>query len=223
MAYHWSFGFLWASAPLLWQGLMNTLWLALICSVCGLLIGLFAALLLLSRWHVARLLATGYTELFRNVPGIVQIFWFYFTIPVLTGWQSSPFLAASVSLSLYSGAFCAEIYRAGILSVDPGQWAAANALGFGRLYTMRDVILPQAMQRMLPAFTNRIMEVVKTTTLASTISFAELLYNAKLAAEDQLRPLEAYTAVAVIFTLILLPLSYAATRLERRMARGLNR
>ena len=218
--YHWDFAFLAHNVPLLLWGLANTLRLAVVAAVCGMAIGLLVAAARLGPWRLLSACATAYVELFRNIPGIVQLFWFYYTIPVLTGWQSSPWIASTVSLSLYSGGYFAEIYRAGIQSVERGQWEGARALGFGYLGALRDVVLPQAVQRMIPAFTNRILEVIKTTTLASAIAFGELLYTAKQISDDALRPMEAYTAVAVIFTAILLPLTYVALRLERRAGRG---
>jgi polar amino acid transport system permease protein len=141
----------------------------------------------------------------------------FYALPILTGMQSSPWVASVVSLSLYTGAYSAEIYRAGIASIESGQWEAARALGFGYRNQMRYVVLPQALMRMVPAFGNRAIELAKATTLASTIAFGEVLYTAKTIAEDQYRPLETYTAVTLLFTAILLPLSYACIRLERRL------
>ena len=165
-----------------------------------------------------RFIGTFYVETIRNTPGLVQLIWVYFALPILTGMQSSAWVAAAVSLSIYTGAYSAEIYRAGISSIELGQWEAARALGFGYRDQMRYVILPQALLRMIPAFGNRAIELAKATTLASTIAFGELLYTAKTIAEDQMRPLETYTAVTVIFTAVLLPVSYFFVWLERRLA-----
>ena len=218
MHYQWDFSFLLTSWPLLLVGLANTLQLAAGSLLVGLLIGLVAGLGRSSASWLLRCPATCYVEFFRNVPGLILIFWFYYAIPIITGWQSSVWLAAMVSLSLYTGAYCAEIYRAGIESIDRGQWEAGRALGLKRWNQFQDIILPQALRRMIPAFANRAIEVVKTTTLASALAFGDLLYNTKLIAEDQLRPLEAYTTVTLIFTAILLPVSYLCFRLERRFA-----
>jgi polar amino acid transport system permease protein len=166
--------------------------------------------------RILRAIGTFYVETIRNTPGLVQLIWIFYALPILTGMQSSPWIAATVSLSLYTGAYSAEIYRAGIASIELGQWEAAKALGFGYLDQMRYVVMPQALVRMIPAFGNRAIELAKATTLASTIAFGELLHTAKTIAEDQLRPLETYTAVTLIFTLVLLPLSYAIIQLERR-------
>lgn len=218
MAYTWDFGFLVHLGPLLLKGLANTAKLWVVALVCGLAIGLVVGLCRTapSRW--LRGCGTFYVETIRNTPGLVQLIWIYFALPILTGLQSSAWVAASVSLSIYTGAYSAEIYRAGIISVEAGQWEAARALGFGWRDQMRYVVLPQALIRMIPAFGNRAIELAKATTLASTIAFGELLYTAKTIAEDQMRPLETYTAVTVIFTTILLPVSYFFVWLERRLA-----
>lgn len=220
MEYQWDFSFLWTNGHLLLLGLVNTIQLAFVSLTAGLLVGLAAGLGRVSQSAFVRTLAAAYTEFFRNVPGLVLVFWFYYAIPILSGRQSSAWLASAVALSLYTGAYCAEIYRAGIESVERGQWEAARALGMSRRKQLRYVVLPQALSRMIPAFTNRAIELIKTTTLAATVSVAELLYTAKLIAEEQLRPLEAYTTAALMFTAIVLPLSYFAVRLEKRMRRA---
>jgi polar amino acid transport system permease protein len=218
MAYQWNFDFLLQLAPLLLQGLANTakLWAVALC--CGLLIGLVMGIFRTAPSRTLRIIGTFYVETIRNTPGLVQLIWVYFALPILTGMQSSAWVAAAVSLSIYTGAYSAEIYRAGISSIEFGQWEAARALGFGYRDQMRYVILPQALFRMIPAFGNRAIELAKATTLASTIAFGELLYTAKTIAEDQMRPLETYTAVTVIFTAVLLPVSYFFVWLERRLA-----
>ncbi len=218
MTYQWNFDFLWQMAPLLLQGLANTAKLWLVALSCGLLIGLVMGIFRTAPSRTLRTIGTFYVETIRNTPGMVQLIWIYFALPILTGMQSSAWVAAAVSLSIYTGAYSAEIYRAGIASIENGQWEAARALGFGYRDQMRYVILPQALMRMIPAFGNRAIELAKATTLASTIAFGELLYTAKTIAEDQMRPLETYTAVTLMFTAVLLPVSYFFIWLERRMA-----
>lgn len=219
MTYQWDFGFLIQLGPLLFKGLESTAKLWAVALFFGLAIGLVMGVFRTSPSRVLRGFGTVYVETIRNTPGLVQLIWVFYALPILTGMQSSPWVAASVSLSLYTGAYSAEIYRAGIASVELGQWEAARALGFGYLNQMRYVVLPQALMRMVPAFGNRAIELAKATTLASTIAFGEVLYTARTIAEDQLRPLETYTAVTVLFTLVLLPLSYAVVLLERRLAK----
>lgn len=219
MTYHWDFAFLLQLGPLLLKGLANTAKLWIVALFFGLAIGLVMGISRTAPSRILRGIGTFYVETIRNTPGLVQLIWVFYALPILTGMQSSPWIAATVSLSLYTGAYSAEIYRAGIASVELGQWEAARALGFGYMHQLRYVVLPQALMRMIPAFGNRAIELAKATTLASTIAFGELLYTAKTIAEDQLRPLETYTAVTLLFTVVLLPVSYAMVRLERRVGK----
>jgi polar amino acid transport system permease protein len=158
-------------------------------------------------------------EFFRNTPVLVQILWFYFALPILMPFEISPLAAASLGISLNSAAFSAEIYRAGIQSIDMGQWDGARALGMRWGQAMRRIVLPQAIKRMLPALTNRAIEIFKMTTLASAVAYVELLQQGKLIASLNYNPIEAYTAVAVIFLVFLWPLVQFTYLLERRLKR----
>lgn len=220
MDYRWDFSFLLTHHHVLLLGLLQTLKLAAVALTGGLLIGLPVGIGRMSRARIPRWLASCYVEIFRNTPNLIQLFFIFYVVPVLTGIQSNAFLAASLSLSLYTGAHAAEIYRAGIESIERGQTEAAKALGFNFIGQMRYFILPQAIKRMVPAFTNRSIELIKATALASMIAYGELVYQAKLLATQEFRPLESLTAVAVMYSLILLPLSYFAIRLERRLRRS---
>lgn len=219
VTYQWDFTFLWQYRALLWQAMIVTasLWLISLCA--GMSLGLLVAAARLSPNRLLRWGGRLFTECFRNVPGIVLIFWFFYAIPILTGLPASVWLSASVALSLYAAAYCSEIYRSGILALPQGQWHAASALGMTPWQQFRLVILPQAVRYMIPAFANRAIELVKNTTLASALAVGELLYTTKLVAQEQFRPLEAYTAVALMFTLLILPCSLLALHLERRVGR----
>lgn len=217
MTYHWNFSSIVQYRQLLYQGLAGTLQLGAISLLSALLIGIVIGLLRTSQPTGLRLVAGIYVGFFRNIPFLVQLFWFFYAIPVLTGIQAKPFFASWIALSLYGGAYFGEIYRAGIQSVERGQWEAARAIGLGYVDVMRSVVLPQAIRRMIPPLTTQAIELVKLTTVASTIAYFELLYSAKLVSDQDLRPLEAYTAVAVILISLLLVLSFIAARLERRL------
>jgi polar amino acid transport system permease protein len=158
-------------------------------------------------------------EFFRNIPALVLIFWCYFTLPILTGMQPDAFVAASTAVSLYAGAYMTEIFRSGIQSIERGQWEAARAIGFGYLGQMRHVVLPQAIRNIAPPMTNQVMEVVKTTAIASTIAYGEVLYSAKLLSDQEFRPIESYTAVGIFFIVVLTLVSAASGLLERRLRR----
>lgn len=159
-------------------------------------------------------------EFFRNTPVLVQILWFYFALPMLVPFEISPLMAAALGISLNSAAFSAEIFRGGIQSIEPGQWEASRALGMTGLQAMRRIILPQAIRRMLPALTNRAIEIFKMSTLASAVAYVELLQQGKLIASLNFNPIETYTVIALAFFLFLYPLVRATYALERQMAKS---
>jgi polar amino acid transport system permease protein len=219
MGHNWDFAFLLDQWPFVLHGLAGTFRLVGVCVLAGVALGLVFAMARLSRNRALRLIGTGYVEFFRNIPVLVQIFWCYFTIPVLTATQPSAFIAAGTAISLYAGAYLTEIFRSGISSVEKGQWEAARAIGFGYGHAMRYIILPQALRNILPPFTSQCMEIVKTTTVASTIAYAETLYAAKVLSDQEFRPIETYTAVGVFFIVLLILLSLATNLLERNLRR----
>ena len=217
--HQWDFASVLDNSDALLVGALGTLRIFAICLVAGLSFGLVVGL---GRYSQRRLFywpATVFVEFFRNTPVLVQIIWFYFALPILMPFSISPLAAASLGISLNSAAFSAEIYRGGIQSIDRGQWDGARALGMTFLQAMRRIILPQALKRMTPALTNRAIEIFKMTTLASAIAYVELLQQAKLIASLNFNPIEAYTAVAVIFFVFLWPLVQLTYVLERRLAR----
>ncbi|BBK31657.1 amino acid ABC transporter membrane protein 2 (PAAT family) [Stella humosa] len=170
-----------------------------------------------NRW--LSLPAAAYVEVFRNTPVLVQLVWFYFAFPVLTGWQMSGFAAAALGLSLNTSAYCAEIFRGGIGSIARGQWEAGRALGMGYPALMRRIVLPQAVRRMVPAFTNRGIELGKMTAIASVISVHELMYEARQLSATTFRPLEVFTVIAVLYFVVIYPGTWLSYRLEARLAR----
>jgi polar amino acid transport system permease protein len=215
----WDFTSVFANTDALLAGAAGTLRIFAICLVLGLSLGLVVGLGRYARAKWLYLPATAFVEFFRNTPVLVQILWFYFALPILMPFEISPLAAASLGISLNSAAFSAEIYRAGIQSIDMGQWDGARALGMRWGQAMRRIVLPQAIKRMLPALTNRAIEIFKMTTLASAVAYVELLQQGKLIASLNYNPIEAYTAVAVIFLVLLWPLVQFTYVLERRLKR----
>ncbi len=219
MGHEWDFSFLLGQWHFIRQGLMGTLRLAITCVAAGMVLGLVFATARLSRFVVLRMIGTAYVEFFRNIPVLVQIFWFFFALPILTGTQPNAYTAASVAVSLYAGAYLTEIFRSGIQSIEQGQWEAARAIGFGYVGIMRNVVLPQAVRNVVPPMTSQVMEIVKTTTVASTIAYGETLYSAKVLSDQEFRPIETYTAVGVFFIVVLALLSALSILLEKRLRR----
>ena len=215
----WDFASVFDNTDALLVGAAGTLRIFAICLVLGLSLGLLVGLGRYSRKRWLHIPATIFVEFFRNTPVLVQILWFYFALPILLPFQISPLAAASLGISLNSAAFSAEIYRGGIQSIETGQWDGARALGMRWGQAMRRIILPQALKRMLPALTNRAIEIFKMSTLASAVAYVELLQQGKLIASLNYNPIEAYTAVAVIFFVFLWPLVQFSYFLERRLRR----
>jgi len=215
----WDFASVLDNTDALLVGAAGTLRIFAICLVLGLSLGLIVGLGRYSRNRWLHIPATIFVEFFRNTPVLVQILWFYFALPILLPFQISPLAAASLGISLNSAAFSAEIYRGGIQSIETGQWDGARALGMRWGQAMRRIILPQALKRMLPALTNRAIEIFKMSTLASAVAYVELLQQGKLIASLNYNPIEAYTAVAVIFFVFLWPLVQFSYFLERRLKR----
>jgi polar amino acid transport system permease protein len=219
MHYQWDFVFLLRYLPLFERGLLVTLAYTAVTIGLGLVIGLLVGLGRLSKSILLNIPLVAFIEVFRCTPLLVQIVWFYYALPVLLGIQIPATAAGVMTLSCYTGAFYAEIFRGGIISIEQGQWDAARALGLSRWQMMRRVILPQAIRRMIPPFVNQSITQLKNTSLVSTIAVPDLLYNGTLITADTYRPLETYTVIAIIYFLILFPSTIFAQAYERRLAR----
>jgi len=218
--YQWDFGILWSYRWLFLNGLSVTIAFTAAIVVLGLASGLIASMGRLSRFSMLRALALAFIELFRCTPLLVQLIWFYYALPILAGIEMTPVTAAMLALSLYGGSFYAEIIRGGIVSIDQGQSEAGAALGMTPRQTMRRIVLPQAIKRMLPALMNQSIIQFKNTSLVSVLAVPDLVYQSQVAAHDSFRPLETYTAVAIAYFIILFPLTILAGYSERRLAAG---
>ena len=218
--YAWEFSFLWPYRGLILSGLAVTIAYTIGTILLGLIVGLVTGLLRLSRNPMITAPLVVYVEIFRCTPLLVQIVWFYYALPVVLGIDIPVHVAATLVLSLYTGAFYAEIIRGGVNSIERGQWDAARAIGMRRRQVMRHVILPQAVKRMIPPFMNQSIIQLKNTSLVSTVAVADLLYQGTIITAATYRPLEVYTMVAVIYFLVLFPLTLAAQQVERRLARA---
>lgn len=217
---HLDFASVFANRDALIVGAVGTLRLFAICLVAGLGLGLPVGLARYAHTRWLNWPAGAFVEFFRNTPVLVQMLWFYFALPIVAPFEISPLAAAALGISLNTAAFSADIYRGGIQSIERGQWDGARAIGMSWSQAMRRVIFPQALRRMVPALTNRAIEVFKMTTLASAVAYVELLQQGKLIASLNYNPIEAYTTVAVIFFVLLWPLVQLTYLLERRLKRG---
>ena len=219
MGYEWSFGFLLRYTHLFVVGIGVTLAYTVGTVLLGLLIGLVLGLARLSRSRWVNVPLVALIEVFRCTPLLVQIIWFYYALPVILGVQIPAVVAAVLVLSFYTGAFYAEIFRGGILSIEAGQWDAARAVGLHRGQVMWLVVLPQAVRRMIPPFMNQSIIQLKNTSLVSTIAVPDLLYQGTLITADTYKPLEVYTVVALIYFALLFPATRLVQWWEGRLAR----
>ncbi|MEP4197065.1 MAG: amino acid ABC transporter permease [Aliishimia sp.] len=216
----WNFAPVLGSFDILLLGLVNTLKVTGLALMFGVPLGLVLALSRLSQMRPLSMLAAFIIEFFRTTPPLVQLFWFFFAFPILFNVNMTPFTTAIVTFSIQSSAFFAEIFRSGIQSIDKGQWEASKAIGMTRNQSLRRVILPQAVKRMIPAFMERSIELLKTTTLVSTIAYTDLMYQANDIAQRTFRPLEAYTVVAVMYFVLIFVFSQLSIIVERKLAKS---
>ncbi|MCS4291993.1 polar amino acid transport system permease protein [Comamonas sp. BIGb0152] len=216
--YEWDFAFLWKYRMLLVGGVGYTLLFTVICVLGGLAVGLVAGLGRLSSNKIITAPLRAFVEVFRCTPVLVQLVWFYYALPVLTGIEMSAPVAAALCLSLYGGAFYSEIIRGGIISTDIGQTEAGQAIGMTRFQVMRRIILPQAFRKMIPPLVNQSILQLKNTSLLMVLAVPDLLYQGQVIAHDTYRPLEVYTFIAITYFLILFPVTLWAKRLEHGSA-----
>ncbi|MBN9054535.1 amino acid ABC transporter permease [Shinella sp. NM-101] len=200
--------------PLFWNGLLVTLFYSAISIAAGLVIGLIVGLIQLTGSRALSALGRVYVEIFRNIPLLVILLWIYYAFPIFAGLAVTKFWAGFAGLSLYAGAFYAEILRAGVQSIDKGQTDASTALGMTYGQRMRRVILPQAFRRMIPPLAGQSIIQIKNTTLMSMITVPDLLYQASYVSSFTYRPMEVYTMVGVMFLVLLVPLTFLSRKLE---------
>jgi polar amino acid transport system permease protein len=220
MSYRWDFSAVWSHFDMLLVGLLGTVNIALVSIVLGVLVGSVVALMRLSHRRAWNLPATAFVEFYRNTPPIVHFFWFFYALPIVIGLSLDPFIAAVLALSTQSGAFYAEVFRGGIVSIERGQWEGAKALGMSYRAMMRRVILPQALRRMVAPFIDRSFELTKTTALASSLAYAELLYQAMQVNSITFRPMEVYTTIAAMYFIVLFAASSLMKVVEHRLSRA---
>lgn len=203
------------------RGLFVTLEITAWSAVITLFIGVSTALLRLSRSYSGYYLATGYLELVRNTPLLVQMYLFYFVLAPIIGLDR--LVTGILCLSFFEGAFAAEIIRGGILSVPRGQWDGATALGLSKLKIYRLVILPQAVPIMLPPLTNTLINLIKNSAIVSVIAVFDLTTEGRNVIADTFMSFEIWFTVAGMYLIMTVSLSALATLLERRVRRFMHR
>jgi glutamate transport system permease protein len=208
----------WGVARFLLIGLRNTLYLFLVSAALTAVVGILAALGRLSRFAPVRWVAGTYVELLRATPLLLLILFASLVLPEY-GIDLPLFWYAVIGLTAYNGAIVAEIFRAGILSLDRGQSEAAYAVGLRYWQAMWLVVVPQAVRRMVPALISANVTLLKDTSLAYVVSYEELLRRGRIVGEFDNNPLQALIVVALMFIVVNFTLGYVARRLETRQRR----
>ncbi len=205
-------------APFFLKGTLLTIGLSLAGILIGTVLGLLVGLGKMMRNKVLASPFGVYITLFRGTPLLVQILLIHFAVVPLFLGETNAIAAAILTLSLNSAAYIAEIFRAGIQSIDRGQTEAARSLGMTHVQAMRYIILPQAIKRMIPPLGNEFIVLIKESSLASIVAAPELMYWGRAMQGQYFRVWEPYITAAVIYLVLTLSLSFLLTQLERRMA-----
>jgi polar amino acid transport system permease protein len=206
------FGFWVILTNLLWAARWTVL-LSLTAFLCGGLLGLVVLFLRVSRVRALEILTIGFIELFQGTPLLMQLFLCFFGL-ALFGIEVSPWMAAGLSLTMWSAAFLAEIWRGCVEAIPKGQWEASESLALSFMEQMRYVILPQAGRIAIAPTVGFSVQVVKGTALTSIIGFVELTRAATMINNATFRPFLVYSMVAIIYFCLCFPLSWLAKRLE---------
>ncbi len=206
------------------RGAKNTLTLAFAGEAGGIVLGLVLSLMVLSSRRVVRAPARTYINFFRGTPLIFQLVFFYFGLFLGLGWNPSPFLAAGIVFALNTGAYAAEVFRAGIQSIERGQVEAARGLGMSYLQSMRFVVVPQAVRRVIPPLMNEFVILIKDTALVVVLGLTFSQFELFSTAQDiysSTFSATAFVAVALGYLAVTLPLIALVNYVERRLRSGL--
>ncbi len=228
MNYQFNWSVLWSgqSGGWLLHGLLLTLAISVLAWVLAAVLGIVSGAMRTVPWKPLRVAATFYVEFFRNVPLLVWMFFWYFGVPpllprVVQDWlfnHSAEFWAGMFALGVYHGARMSEIIRAGILSIPRTQFEAAVAMGLTTFQVYRLIIVPIALRLIVPPATNDSLNLLKNSSVALTISVAELTFQARQVETYTAKAIEAFTAGTVIYLVLCLGIAAIMTRVERRFA-----
>ena len=199
------------------SGITTTIYISIVSIVLAIIIGLIVALPSLSDNKFLTYFNIGYVEIVRAIPLLVLILWIYYGLPIMLGISFSPFVSGIIALTISESAFQAEIFRAGINSINKGQHEVAGSLGMDFWKKMRFVILPQAIKVVLPALGNQFVYVLKMSSLVSIIGIGDLTRKANELVTTTYRPLEIYTFLILEYLILILVVSYFVRKLENRL------
>lgn len=214
--YTWDFSIILDYKVAILRGTLITLELTFFSLIIGTILGLILALLKLSKNHLLKYPAIVFIEIVTGLPLLVLLVWLYYALPIFTGIKISALPTAIIGLSLNLGGFAAEIFRAGIQSIPKGQTEASLTLGLTKFQIIKRIIMPQATKLIVTPLSGRYVETIKLTSLASVIAVDKLLHSGQNLISVSFRPLEVYTIIAIIYLIIIIPLTLVLRRFEKR-------
>jgi polar amino acid transport system permease protein len=200
------------------SGLDLTIVLSVTAVVCSFVLGLAVGLGRMYGPTWLRTLLVFYIDSMRAIPVFVVLVWIYFAVPIISGYSFDPFWAALTGITIHVAAYVAEVIRAGITSIRKGQVQAGLAIGMSGAQIVRQILLPQAIVRMLPAFGSIVSVTIKDTAIAAVIAVPELMRQAETVAGQSYRPIEVFTTVMVIYFLLIFPVTRLIDRYYIRVA-----
>jgi polar amino acid transport system permease protein len=218
MGYIWRWNVIWDNWYIFVQGAAVTLSITAVSLGIGLIFGLILAFGRISKIKFAYFISTAIVEIFRDTPLLVQLFWVFYCLPIILNVKIDIIPSAIIGLSIQASAYLSEVYRAGIQSIDKGQMEAALSVGMSYWQGMRNIILPQALRRMVPPFLNVAADFMKASSLVSVVGVFELLRQANNLISNSWRPLEIYTTVGIVYFIIIYPIVWITGQLEVRMS-----
>ncbi|WP_270165132.1 ectoine/hydroxyectoine ABC transporter permease subunit EhuD [Paenibacillus sp. SYP-B4298] len=219
----WDWSYALSILPKLLSALQVTIVATLASFAVACALGLILAMLARSRYAAIRMSINGISEFIRRTPLLVQIFFLFYSIPLLTGISLPALTVGIIGLGLHYSTYLSQVYRSGIDNIDAGQWEAARALNFTPSRTWTSVILPQALPPIIPIMGNYLIVMFKETPLLAAITVVELLTTAKNINARDWRPFEPYTLVGILFLIISMAVAVLVGLLEQRMKRRYSR
>jgi His/Glu/Gln/Arg/opine family amino acid ABC transporter permease subunit len=220
LTYTYDWSVVWKSLPFFEKGLVVTLRITVFSIAFSLVLGLIVALVRMTPGPIG-FIGFAYVQVFRALSLYVYILFIYFGIAAVLHIDLDPFTAGIVSLTLLNSAYMAEIYRAAIRAIDPGQHEAARSLGLGTVSTFATVVFPQAWRIALPSLVNQFVDIIKDSSVVALIGAGDLMYQTIERNSFYQHSFELYTAVAVIYLVMVVILAQIAGRLEKRLQRHL--
>lgn len=214
---HFQWSVIWDALPVLLDGAKLTLWISILGLMGGVIIGVVSGFARAYGGFFSSRVALVFIELIRGTPIMVQVMFIYFALPLMIPLRIDPFSAAVFTIMVNSGAYIGEITRGAVLSINKGFREAGLALGLSKRDTLRYVIAPLAFRRMIPALGNQWIISIKDTSLFIVIGVAELTRQGQEVIAGNFRAMEIWSAVAVIYLIITLVLSYVLRRIEARL------